>query len=323
MNQVKVALIGAGGMANANHYPSIASFDDVSIVGLCDLDEGRLAQTAEKFAVERTFSNYRKMLEETRPDAVYVLMPPHHLFDIAMDVIEGGFALFVEKPPAVTTDQARALGRRAEQKKVVTAVGFQRRYQPVFQTCYQKVKQTGPMQQVVGSFYKNMAPADPSPYYRGAIDILHCDAIHVVDAVRYYCGSSPMQAVASEVRHLDAAYPVSFNALITFENGAVGVVLLNWRTGRRFLKMEYHALGACGFADIEGRGTVWKDNEEKPVLDEPFDKDSKEPHVNQGFYAENRAFIDAVKSGRPPHNSIPDSVFSMELADRIFASAIN
>jgi len=37
MNKVKVALIGAGNMANNMHYPSLVEFEDVEIVGLCDL----------------------------------------------------------------------------------------------------------------------------------------------------------------------------------------------------------------------------------------------------------------------------------------------
>ncbi|MBT4815665.1 MAG: gfo/Idh/MocA family oxidoreductase, partial [Lentisphaerae bacterium] len=36
MEKVRVALIGAGGMANRVHYPSLATFDDVELVGLCD-----------------------------------------------------------------------------------------------------------------------------------------------------------------------------------------------------------------------------------------------------------------------------------------------
>ncbi|MAE66513.1 MAG: hypothetical protein CMJ18_19770 [Phycisphaeraceae bacterium] len=323
MNHVNVAFIGAGGLANAMHYPSLASFEDVEIVGICDLDETRRTETAKKFSVDRTFADYREMLEQTRPDAVYALMPPYHLFDIAMNVIEGGFPVFVEKPPAVTTDQARALGRRAEQMNVVTGVGFQRRYQPMMRRCYERTTQDGPVHQVVGSFYKHQEPADPHPYYRGAIDILRCDAIHVVDAVRYFCGSAPVRSVASEVRNLDAHYPVTFNALVHFENDAVGVMLLNWRSGRRFLNLEFHAKGACGFASIDGSASVWEKGDEEPVLQEQFNQESDEEYINQGFLAENRAFIDAVKSGEPPHNSISDAVISMDLADRIYASMIN
>ena len=322
MEEVKVGVIGAGGLANVMHYPSLASFPDVRIVGVCDLDAARREETADKFSVEARFADYREMLEAARPDAVYALMPPHHLFDVAMDVIEAGFPLFVEKPPSVTTDQARALGRRAEQMGVITAVGFQRRYHPLFRACFDKVNESGTVHQVVSTFYKCMPPADPSPYYRGAIDILRCDAIHAVDSLRFYSGLSPVKAVASEVRRLDCTFPVSFNSLVYFENGCVGLLLANWRSGRRILNMEFHAAGACGMAQIDGQGRVWKDDGAEPVLEGSYQDAGAEDYVNQGFLAENRAFIDAVKAGEPVLNSIADAAHTMALVDRIYHSTI-
>jgi predicted dehydrogenase len=46
-------MIGAGEMANAVHYPSLASFDDVEIAAICDLDTTRLNSTADKYGVEK------------------------------------------------------------------------------------------------------------------------------------------------------------------------------------------------------------------------------------------------------------------------------
>jgi virulence factor len=322
-DSIKIAAIGAGGMANGVHYPSLASFPDVHLAALCDLDTKKLEETAAKFGFESTFTNHHKMLEAVKPDAVYALMPPHHVFDVAMDVLQAGIPLFVEKPPAVTTEQARAMGRLAGQQGVVTAVGFQRRYHPLFQRCFEEVKQSGPVHQVVSTFYKCMPPADPSPYYRGAIDILRCDAIHAVDSLRFYAGLSPVKAVASEVRELDCAFPVSFNALVYFENGTVGILLANWRSGRRVLALEFHSTGAYARMEVDGEGSVWKDDGKDPVFQAAHDAEYAEHHVHQGFLAENRAFIDAVKSRTPPHNSIPDAVHSMALADQIYAQAIN
>ena len=42
LDRVRVAMIGAGSMANNVHYPSLASFDDVEIAAICDLDTTRL-----------------------------------------------------------------------------------------------------------------------------------------------------------------------------------------------------------------------------------------------------------------------------------------
>jgi virulence factor len=110
---VKIALIGAGNMANSVHYPSLIEIQGVELVGLCDMVPEKLEKTAARFGIKNTFADYREMIEATKPDAVYALMPPHHLYDVAMDVLEARCHLFVEKPPGVTAFQTECLARRA------------------------------------------------------------------------------------------------------------------------------------------------------------------------------------------------------------------
>jgi len=82
LEKVRVAMIGAGGMANRVHYPSLASFADVEIAAICDLDIQRLETTANRYEVESRYTDYRKMVEEIAPDAVYAIGQPHFMIDI-------------------------------------------------------------------------------------------------------------------------------------------------------------------------------------------------------------------------------------------------
>ncbi len=325
MKKISLALIGAGGMANMMHYPSLTSFDDVEILGLCDINTERLKSTAERFNIKNTFTDYHEMLDKTKPDAVYALMPPHILFDVAMDVLQKGFNLFIEKPPAITTDQTKALAKVAKDKNLITAVGFQRRYHPAVNQAYRKVAEKGKIHQIISCFYKCLPPQETHPYYRGAIDILRCDAIHAIDALRFFAGLPKVKSLASEVRTLDCWYNTSFNAIVYFENDVVGILQTNWRTGKRIFKFEFHSFDASAYIDIDKSATVYYDGNESPVFDSTVEElaNSDKPHIVQGFYAENRAFIDALKSGKKPHNSIEDAVYTMELADLIYQNKIN
>lgn len=321
MQKTRVAVIGAGTLANNMHYPSLASFEDVQIVGLCDLDPERLNATAERFQVSQKFSDYKQMLDKLAPDAVFAIMPPHVLFEVAMEVLQRGHNLFIEKPPGVTTFQAACLARTAEKKGLVTAVGFQRRYHPMLLRCYEEVKKHGDIHQVASSFFKNMAPQENHPYYRGAIDMLHCDAIHAIDALRFYAGLAEVRTLCSSARNLDCWYGASYNALLTFKNDVVGLLQVNWRSGKRLLKLELHGYGAASFADIDSEGVVWADDKAQPLMRlTPQEEAGGSPeYICQGFLAENRAFIDAVQKSAQVHNNLQDSVKSMELADLIVA----
>ncbi|HEV2124848.1 MAG TPA: Gfo/Idh/MocA family oxidoreductase, partial [Chloroflexota bacterium] len=81
MSKTRVAFVGAGALANRYHYPSVTSLPDVEVAAIAELNPERARTTAEKFGIERTYSDYRRMLEEVDPQAVYVIMPPQYLFD--------------------------------------------------------------------------------------------------------------------------------------------------------------------------------------------------------------------------------------------------
>ncbi len=318
MDAVRLGLIGAGGMANGVHYPSLADMPDVEMAALCDLDEGKLGATADRFGIDSRYTDHREMLGKEILDAVYVLMPPHQLFEPAMDGMERGLHLFIEKPPAVTSDQTRQLAAAADRNRVSTMVAFNRRYNPLLNRVRDAVLERGPMLQCTSTFYKNYL--DQPPYYRGAIDILSCDAVHAVDMLRWM-GGEP-DDVASDVRSFKASYDNMFNALIRFEGGAVGVLLTNWNVGARRHTFEMHAEGISAFCDPDGRAEIFADNVAEPEVITAQDvAGSDEMRVFNGFAAENRHFIDCIASGEAPETNLGDALKTMELVDKIYAEA--
>ncbi|MBI3944437.1 MAG: Gfo/Idh/MocA family oxidoreductase [Armatimonadetes bacterium] len=319
MKKVRVGLIGAGGMANRVHYPSLAEFADVEMAALCDLDEKKLRATADKFHVERAYTDYKKMLAEVDPEAVYILMPPHHLFDLVIECLNQKRHVFIEKPPGVTREQTRNMALAAEKNGCLTMVGFNRRYIPLIREARRRVDECGPMLQCVSTFYKSSLGA--RPYFGGAIDVLTCDAVHAVDMLRYM-GGEPAR-VASDVRSLHAAYDNSFNALIRFESGCAGVLLTNWVVGRRVHTFEMHAKGISAFIDGDDKAIIHQSGQEDPlVLDTRAVAGSSDSRTYYGFAGENRHFIDCIQEGHQPETCFADAVKTMELVERIYRSQI-
>lgn len=319
MRKIRVGLIGAGSMANAVHYPSLAEFPDVELAALCDLDETKRRDTAGRFGIARTYADYRTMLAEVDPEAVYILMPPHHLFDITLHCLSQKRHVFIEKPPGVTREQTRNLALAAERNGCLTMVGFNRRFIPLVREVRRRVDEHGPMLQCVATFYKNSLGA--GPYYGGAIDILTCDAIHAVDMLRFM-GGEPAR-VAADVRSLHATYDNSFNALIRFENGCTGVLLTNWVVGKRVHTFEMHAKGVSAFVNGDTRAEIFTNNQDAgEVLDSRQVAGSDAFHKYYGFFGENRHFIDCILENRLPETHFGDAVKTMELVERIYRSQI-
>jgi predicted dehydrogenase len=316
MAKLRLALIGAGGMASSVHYPSFAEFEDVEMVGLCDLIEEKRRALAERLHIEKHFADYCEMLDETRPDAVCVFMPPHHLFDIVINCLRRGLHVFIEKPPAVTTFQTEAMARLAAEKGCITQVGFNRRHDPLINLALQEARCHGKITQVHATFVKGTSAI----YYNGAVDVIGCDAIHAVDAIRYMAGGEVVH-VQSTIGQYDSPVPNAWNAVITFDNGVVGILQSNWSVGGRMHRFEVHSIGYSAYieqcTDItelirEGNHRIHRTVTE--VMGEEAANDTR--RVN-GFYQQARHWVDCIQQGRQPSSNFADAVLTMKLVDEI------
>jgi virulence factor len=312
--RVRVAMIGAGSMANAVHYPSLRSFDDVEIAALCDLNTERLHATGDKFEIERRYTDYRQMIEETAPQAVYVIGQPNIMYDIWTWCLQHNLNLYIEKPMGLSAHQARSLAYLAEQNGVVTQVSFQRRSCPMVVQLRDECLKRGPVQHAVCEFYK----WNPEPTL-GARDHMMDDGVHAIDTLRWMCGGEvvEIQSVARRIGVPDLNF---FAVLLRFSNGATGVMLNSWTSGRRIFRVQMHAAGICVEAEHEGRGVVYAEGDTHGVwYDTRAVAGSDQNYVYGGFQAKNREFIDCVRSGRQPGSHFADAVKTMEVADRILA----
>lgn len=326
----RVALIGAGVLANRYHYPSLAEMPDVSIEAVCDLVEEKAAQTASRFGIPRIYTDYRRMLADVEPEAVYVIMPPQHLYEPANTVLTQGRHLFVEKPLALTTTQARMLAYTAGVHGSLTMVGFQRRFIPAVVALRKRVEERGPIHFAAVSFLKSTSDLSiPAGFYDGAIDPLTSDGIHAVDNLRWLCGGE-VEEVWADVRRrcIQGPVPNAFFASVRFSSGAVGTVHYNTVTGRRIFRVEFHGPNITAYVDADRESFVVRDDgEPETALSELYPQENRpssgerRPEHWLGFWNEHRHFIDCIRSGTQPSSHFGDAVKSMELVERILTSS--
>jgi virulence factor len=316
LEKVRIAMIGAGNMANRVHYPSLASFDDVEIAAICDINTERLNSTADRYDVAKRYTDYHKLVEEIAPDAVYVIGPPHITYDIWTWCLEQGLNLYIEKPMGITIHQARSLACLAEKNGCVTQVSFQRRSCPMVVKLREECLKRGPIIHAVCRFYK--CAIEP---YLSARDHMMDDGVHAIDTLRWICGGE-VEEIYSINRRVLVPDINFFAVLLQFENGATGLMINSWTSGRRIFDVEIHAPGICVEAEHEGKGYLYADGDTHGVeYDTKEVAGSDEFYVYGGFRAKNREFIDCLKAGKQPGSHFGDAVKTMEVAERILAQA--
>lgn len=122
-----LAIIGCGGIGTY-HLGHFLQFDNVQLVGFCDLIEEKAQSFQKQAKTGKAFTDFRVMLDETKPEIVFVCVPPTCHGDIEMELIARGIHMFVEKPVSLDLSQAIAIRDAAESAGIITASGFQCRY---------------------------------------------------------------------------------------------------------------------------------------------------------------------------------------------------
>lgn len=191
----RTAMVGCGDVSVV-HLAAIASLPDVELVGVSDTDPGRLADAARRHGVPG-FADHRQLIEELRPDVVHVATPHDQHVPVALDCLDRGVAVLLEKPVAHTVAEARRLVDAADaHPELKIGVCLQNRYNPTVQALRSLVE-SGTLGTVSGSAASVLWHRTPDYYrarpWRGRRErsgggVLINQAIHTVDLVQWLVG---------------------------------------------------------------------------------------------------------------------------------------
>ncbi len=126
---LRVALIGCGEITKMHTDDFNQMSDIMTPVAFCDLIRERAEDRANRCGgTGKVYTDYKLMLDEVKPDAVFIAVPPYCHGDIEFDLIERGIPFFVQKPMTLDMDLAKRIRDAAAAKGLITAVGLQMRY---------------------------------------------------------------------------------------------------------------------------------------------------------------------------------------------------
>ncbi len=139
MPDIRVALIGTGGIALANHFPGITRCPGAKVTALCDANRTVLAAAAATTGITRTWSDPFALIREADVDAVVIATPNRWHHPIALAAIEAGLHVLCEKPLALTLRDALEMARAADARGVRHMTAFTYRFVPAMRYMKQLV----------------------------------------------------------------------------------------------------------------------------------------------------------------------------------------
>jgi predicted dehydrogenase len=125
---LRIGVLGAGPIAQFAHLEACRKAANAELYAICDLAEDLLEQVAAEHRPRRTFTDYDAMLADPAVDAVIVATADAFHVPAALQALDAGKHVLVEKPMGVSVDECAALCRKVEATGLTLQVGTMRRF---------------------------------------------------------------------------------------------------------------------------------------------------------------------------------------------------
>ncbi len=211
--KIRVGVIGVGYLGRF-HAQKYAAMEGVELAGVADVDPAR-AETVAKECGTVPFADYRELLEQV--DAVSIVVPTVHHHKVALDCLERGIDILLEKPMTVTLAEADALIQLAEEKRLILQVGHLERFNPAVLAVQPLLNNPLFIEAHRLSVFKN----------RGTdVDVILDLMIHDIDIILSMV-NSPIQSIHTVGAPVVTQLTDIANARIIFENGCTANITVS------------------------------------------------------------------------------------------------
>jgi predicted dehydrogenase len=158
-DRINVGIIGCGGRGTevASNFAKVAEVNNsCRIAAVCDVYEKRKIAAAERYGVKGVL-DYHELLAIPDLDAVVIATPDHWHARMALDAMEAGLDVYLEKPMCHTTDEAKLLMDAVRDNKRVLQVGSQTTSADQWWKARKAIADgvIGPMIMSQGSYHRN------------------------------------------------------------------------------------------------------------------------------------------------------------------------
>ncbi len=285
---MRIAVIGAGGIAQKAYLPLLAVMPDVEIAGIFSRTQARVEEICQRWNISKGTTDLSDILA-LDPQAALIISSTDSHYGICREMLENGVDVYAEKSLTTSSTQSYDLARIALEKKRILAVGYNRRYALL----YKKAKEImGNRKVELAVIQKHRTEASNPTLFDQYLD----DTIHQIDLMRFYCGDVEPSTTAYETKNGVITSAVS---TVGIPNGGQGVITICNEAGSWQESVTLHAGGLSVHVDAFRRLRVMVDDHE-----EVYGTDRAGKWITgmkeRGFYGELEHFFECVQTRQEP-----------------------
>lgn len=324
---IKTAVIGVGSMG-VNHARVNWELPGVDLVGISDTNETLVKTIAKKYGTQ-PYTDYCKLLDETKPDAVTIAVPTLFHREVALEIIDRGISLLIEKPIAFDLEEGREIITAAKKKGVKLMIGHIERFNPAIIALKQQIA-AGKLGRI---FQMDAHRQGPFPARIADVGVVIDLAVHDLDIMRYVSQQEVVRIYAETEKHIHSKFEDLLTGLVRMSDGAIGTLAINWLTPTKI--REFIVTGEQGmfrvdmlsqdlyfFENSVTHSSEWETMRMLRGVREGqmtrFVVPKKEP-----LRAEQEAFLEAVQNDKPVSITGEDGLKALELAKVLVSSGVD
>ena len=312
---MKYALIGCGRIS-PNHIEA-AKNNKLNFVAMCDIVPEIMKEKSDRFGLEnvRKYTDYKELLEKEKPELVAIATESGKHATIALDCINAGCNVIIEKPIALSIADADSIIKAGHDAGIVVCANHQNRFNKSVQYI-RKALEAGRFGRLShgaahirwnrGKGYYDQAPWRGTWAQDGGCLMNQC--IHNIDLLRWMMGNDidEVMAYTDQLEHPYLEAEDLGMALVKFSNGAYGLIEGTTNVYPQNLEETLYLFGEKGTVKIGGKSTnnldVWDfaDETEADQANKGLEEQTSNVYGNghTSLYAD---MIDAIKNDRKPY----------------------
>ena len=334
---LKYALIGCGSIS-LNHLAAALN-NGLEIAALCDVVQENIEEKISSFSLPgsvKAYGDYKAMLENEQVDLVTVATSSGSHASIALDCIEHGCNVIIEKPIALSLEDADMIIKKGSEKGVKVCACHQNRFNGSIRKIREAVE-AGRFGKLFhgaahirwnrGERYYKQSPWRGTWEYDGGALMNQC--IHNIDILRWMMGDEITEVIgmADNLNHDYIEAEDLGIALIKFANGSYGIIEGTTNIYPRNLEETLYIFGEKGTVKATGKSVniieEWLfadglDNSDEVKAEYHDNPPNEYGYAHSPLYAD---MIDAIKNDRQPYITAEDGRRALELVLAVYKSA--
>lgn len=336
--KVRVGIIGAGNIAQNAHIPSYLKQKDVEIIAVCDINESRAKEVANKYDIKYVTSSFQELISIEEVDAVSICTGNNFHQPAAVAAANAGKHILCEKPMAMNVEEAESMLRAAKENNIIFMMGFVNRFRADSKVI-KALSDAGKFGDIYSAkacwlrrrgtplgWFTNLSKSGGGP----VIDI----GVHVIDLAWYFMGKPKPVRVSAVTYNKIGNYQTkgvsrwtaldtdnlvfetedSASGLIRFDNGASMSFEVSWAINAKDTGMYTQIFGSKAGARINPL-EIYSEEENYLMDSTPIVRDEN------AFDNQIRHFIDCVKEGKQPISPAEDGYLVQKILNGIYDSA--